>query len=102
MEPKKLSAKQLQSLFEKIVDESDKSTGYYAYKDFKIKVVKPMTGSERYSKLYRHRRENGLCIVCGKKVTKKNPRTSKLYRLCETHRAKIDKIKKGKAKKKRR
>ena len=37
-----------------------------------------------------------------KKVTKKNPRTSKLYRLCETHRAKIDKIKKGKAKKKKR
>jgi hypothetical protein len=90
MKPKKINANQLKSLFDKLAKENEKSTGYYEYKNFKIKIVKPMTGSERYSKLYNYRRKNGLCIACGKKVKKHNKQTGKLYRLCETHRKKID------------
>ena len=90
MELKSLNAKSLQALFEKIEQENEKAVGYYSYKDFKIKVVKPMTGSERYAKLYNQRRDEGLCIYCGKPVKKTNKQTGKLYRLCEEHRDKID------------
>ena len=90
MEPKKLNANNLKALFDKLEKGIDKCTGYYIYRDFKIKIVKPMTGSQRYSKLYNYRRKNGLCIACGNKVKKVNKQTGKLYRLCEEHRESID------------
>jgi hypothetical protein len=44
-------------------------------------------------RLYNKRRENGLCVRCGIKVTEKNPRTGKLYRLCAEHREITDRKK---------
>lgn len=43
-------------------------------------------------RLYKKRREQGLCIRCGNKVRKINPHTEKLYRLCEYHREITDKM----------
>ncbi|EPE85523.1 hypothetical protein LEP1GSC021_3743 [Leptospira noguchii str. 1993005606] len=68
--------------------------GNYLYKGFRIQVSKyNLSGAERVQLLYQKRRNNGLCIVCGNKVTKKNPSSGKLYRLCEHHRKTIDKKK---------
>jgi hypothetical protein len=48
------------------------------------------SGTERSALLYRKRRDGGLCVRCGTKVTRKNPLTGTLYRLCDTHRKEID------------
>ncbi len=90
MGTKKLTEKSLQKLFETINSRSLKAVGTYSFGDFKIDVRRPLTGAERYNKLYHERRDKGLCISCGKKITKKNPHTGKPYRLCDEHRQIID------------
>lgn len=58
-----------------------------------IKNKKPSTVKERYKKLYRGRRDKGLCIKC-LKPTNINPKINKPYRLCEEHRVEELRIKK--------
>jgi len=92
MEPKKVSIKFLQAILDNLKTVSEEAIGTYLYKGFRIQISKyQASGSERFARLYHKRRKLGLCVVCGQKVTGKNPRTRKLYRLCDTHREKIDK-----------
>jgi hypothetical protein len=92
MEPKKVTIKNLEKMLENLEEGSETAIGNYLYKGFRVQVSRyKSSGTERYMRLYRNRRENGLCVRCGKKVTKKNPNTNKLYRLCEFHREITDK-----------
>ncbi len=92
MEPKKINAKALEKLLESLKKGEESASGIYLYKGLRIQISKyKSTSTERYMKLYRKRREAGLCIRCGEKVKDKNPRTGKLYRLCNHHRETTDK-----------
>ena len=59
--------------------------GYHGGKD--------ALGRTRKKRLYQRRRSRGLCVACGKRITRKNPRTGKLYRLCDFHQEKFDRKK---------
>lgn len=92
MEPLKITKKKLLELADQIDEDPEKAIGNYLYKGYRIQISKyKSSGAERYMRLYHNRRAQGLCIRCGAKVTKKNPRTGKLYRLCEKHRDITDK-----------
>ncbi len=92
MEPKKVTIKALEKVIEELKNGSESAIGNYLFKSYRIQVSKyKSSGTERYMRLYKRRREEGLCVRCGKKVTKKNTRTGKLYRLCEYHRQITDK-----------
>ena len=94
MEPKKITSKNLEKVFEDIKNGSDNSIGNYLFKEFRIQISKyKSSGTERYMRLYNTRREQGLCVRCGIKVSGKNPKTGKLYRLCEHHREVTDRKK---------
>ena len=94
MEPKKVTIKALEKMLEDLKNGSDDSIGNYLFKGFRIQVSKyKSSGTERYMRLYKTRREQGMCVRCGAKVTDKNPRTGKLYRLCEEHREMTDRKK---------
>jgi len=94
MKPKKVSIKNLEKVLEELQKNSEYAIGNYLYKGFRIQVSKyKSSGTERYMRLYKKRRELGLCVRCGKKVIKKNIHTGKLYRLCEYHREITDKRK---------
>lgn len=91
MKPKKININSLKTLVEQLQQGSEESIGNYLYKGFRIQVSRyKLPTSKRVSLLYHRRRKEGRCIQCGKKVTKKNPRTKQLYRLCDYHRKKID------------
>ncbi|EMO63483.1 LIC10235 family protein [Leptospira borgpetersenii] len=91
MKPKKISKDDLESLITGVQSQSIEAVGNYLYKGFRIQISKyNLSGAERVQLLYQKRRNNGLCIVCGTKVSKKNPSSGKLYRLCERHRKSID------------
>lgn len=91
MEPKTITSKTLQKVFEVLKKGSDDARGNYLFKDFRIQISKyKASGAERTSRLYHKRREQGLCIRCGVKVVSSNPKTGKLYRLCDHHRNLID------------
>jgi len=92
MEPKKITISELSAIFKRLKEASEDSIGNFLYKGLRVQVSKyKSSGTERYMRLYKKRRENGVCIRCGKKVTKKNPGTGRLYRLCEYHRRVTDK-----------
>jgi hypothetical protein len=87
MEPKKIAIKDLSSVYRELQKGSETAIGNYLFKGLRIQVSKyKSSGTERYMRLYNKRRNDGLCIRCGNKVTKRNPHTGKLYRLCEFHR----------------
>ena len=91
MEPKKVTITKLRNVVDELAKGSESSIGTYLYKGLRVQISKyRASGSERFARLYHRRRSQGLCVVCGTKVTQKNPRTGKLYRLCAIHRAKID------------
>lgn len=91
MEPKKVTITKLRPVLDELAKGSESSIGTYLYKGLRIQISKyRASGSERFARLYHRRRSQGLCVVCGSKVTQKNPRTDRLYRLCVTHREKID------------
>ncbi len=92
MKPKSIKADELTKIFSNLKKGEESSIGSYLIKGIRLQISKfNLSGAERVQLLYKRRRTQGLCIVCGTKVTKKNPSTGKLYRLCETHRNKIDK-----------
>lgn len=92
MEPKKINLKNLEKIIEDLKEGQESAIGNYLFKGYRIQISKyKSSGSERYMRLYKSRRENGLCVRCGAKVTEKNPKTGKLYRLCMEHRESTDK-----------
>jgi len=92
MEPKKITVNELAAIFKELRTGSEDSIGNFLYKGLRIQVSKyKSSGTERYMRLYKKRREEGICIRCGNRVTKKNPKTGRLYRLCEYHRRITDK-----------
>lgn len=92
MDPKKVTIKTLEKVIKDLEKGSEEAIGNYLFKGFRIQVSKfKSSGTERYMRLYRNRREEGLCVRCGKKVTRRNPNSGKLYRLCEYHRSITDK-----------
>jgi hypothetical protein len=93
MKKTKVKVEDLQKVLRKLAANSIDACGTYILGDFKIDVRKtsPLSGSERVSLLYQRRKSQGLCVVCGEKVKTRNSKTGVLYRLCETHRKKIDK-----------
>jgi hypothetical protein len=94
MEPKKISLKDLGSVYRELQKGSEAAIGNYLYKGLRVQVSKyKSSGTERYMRLYNKRRDDGLCIRCGNKVTKRNPHSGKLYRLCEYHREITDRRK---------
>jgi hypothetical protein len=94
MEPKKITLKDLGSVYRELQKGSEVAIGNYLYKGLRVQVSKyKSSGTERYMRLYNKRRDDGLCIRCGSKVTKRNPHTGKLYRLCEYHREITDRRK---------
>jgi len=91
MEPKKVNQKKLEEITANLIKGEETSIGTYLYKGLRVQVSKyKASGSERFARLYHKRREQGLCVICGEKVTSRNPRTKKFYRLCDIHRDKID------------
>ena len=91
MNPKKINADALRKVFSELKAGKEQSTGTYLFKGYRVQVSRyQSSGTERSAQLYRKRREQGLCVRCGKKVTKRNPITGKLYRLCDEHRKEID------------
>jgi hypothetical protein len=92
MEPKKITVKELADIFKELRNSSEDSIGNFLYKGLRIQISKyKSSGTERYMRLYKKRREKGICIRCGDRVMKKNPKTGRLYRLCEFHRKITDK-----------
>jgi hypothetical protein len=91
MEPTKVTTKQLQKIVDNFREGQESAIGIYLFKGLRIQISKyKASGAERFARLYRNRREKGLCVICAQKVTEKNSRTGKLYRLCKEHREKID------------
>ena len=100
MEPTKITAPKLQKIIDELVKGSEDARGTFLYKGFRLQISKyKASGAERTSRLYHKRRQLGLCIRCGTKVKNKNPRTGKLYRLCDYHRNIIDRKEGSTAKK---
>ncbi|GBF51560.1 profilin domain protein [Leptospira ryugenii] len=92
MKPKSVKTDDLSKIFSSLKKGDEAAIGSYLVKGVRLQISKyNLTGAERVQLLYKRRRAQGLCIVCGTKVSKKNPATGKLYRLCEIHRNKIDK-----------
>jgi len=92
MKPKSIKSDELTKIFSSLKKGEESSIGSYLIKGIRLQISKyNLSDAERVQLLYKRRRAQGLCIVCGTKVTKKNAATGKLYRLCETHRNKIDK-----------
>ena len=91
MRQTRLAAEALRQMLADLQAGSDAAVGTYLYKGLRVQVSRyRSTGTERTARLYRTRRERGLCVRCGARVTKRNPSTGLLYRLCEAHREKID------------
>lgn len=91
MEPRRLSAGRLEEVLDGLKQGSEESIGTYLFRGLRVQISKfRASGAERFSRLYRRRRQQGLCVICGAKVTGRNPRTGRLYRLCDQHRDKID------------
>lgn len=83
----RLSKDNINSFIKKISNGDESAFGDYLYNDLKILVRRknPLSVQERSKRLYDKRRKGGLCVVCGEKVTSKNPLTHKLYRCCDKH-----------------
>ncbi|HET6450568.1 MAG TPA: hypothetical protein VFI08_04615 [Spirochaetia bacterium] len=91
MEPRKISADSLKQVVADLRNGDEKAIGTWLYKGYRLQVSRyKSSGTERSALLYRKRRDAGLCVRCGTRVTRKNPLTGSLYRLCDTHRKEID------------
>ncbi len=91
MEAKKVDHKRLMQVVGQMKKDPETSMGIYVVGGWRVQISRyKQTSAERVRALYSRRRANGLCIACGKKVTKTNPANGRLYRLCEDHRKDID------------
>ncbi|HMU84349.1 MAG TPA: hypothetical protein PKE49_16240 [Leptospiraceae bacterium] len=102
MEAKKVDHRRLSQVISQMKKDPEGSMGIYVVGGWRVQISRyKQTSAERVRALYSRRRDQGLCIACGKKVTKTNPANGRLYRLCEDHRKNIDYKKAGKPAKRR-
>ena len=91
MEPRKITSDALKRVFTDLRSGDEKAIGTWLFKGYRVQVSRyQSSGTERSALLYRKRRDQGLCVRCGARVTRKNPLTGTLYRLCDDHRREID------------
>ncbi|MCE9599248.1 MAG: hypothetical protein K8S54_14895 [Spirochaetia bacterium] len=91
MDIKKVDHRKLVQVVQQLKSEPERTLGVYVLDGWRVQISRyKQTSAQRVRALYNRRREMGLCILCGKKVSKMNPANGKLYRLCETHRKEID------------
>ncbi len=91
MEPKKIAADSLKKVIADLKAGDEKAIGTWLFKGYRLQVSRyKSSGTERSALLYRKRRDAGMCVRCGTRVTRRNPLTGSLYRLCDTHRKEID------------
>jgi len=91
MEPKKIAADSLKRVIADLRTGNEKAIGTWLFKGYRLQVSRyKSSGTERSALLYRKRRDAGLCVRCGTRVSRRNPLTGSLYRLCDTHRKEID------------
>ncbi len=91
MEPRKITSDALKHVLADLRSGDEKAIGTWLFKGYRVQVSRyQSSGTERSALLYRKRRDQGLCVRCGARVTRKNPLTGTLYRLCDDHRREID------------
>ena len=82
MEPRKITSDALKRVFTDLRTGDEKAIGTWLFKGYRVQVSRyQSSGTERSALLYRKRRDQGLCVRCGARVTRKNPLTGMLYRL---------------------
>lgn len=87
IKPEKIDATKLVKIFKNLKENPDTATGNYLFNEYRLQITKfNLSNADRIKLFFQNRRNQGLCKRCGKKVTKINSRTGKLYRLCEVHR----------------
>jgi len=93
MKTEKIDKNGLKRVFRALSDDKkiESVIGSYLYNGHRIQISKfGQSTAQRVSQLYKRRRINSQCILCGQKVQRINKRTGKVYRLCDTHRKAID------------
>ena len=89
-----IKIKEIKNIRTLINDIKSGQVGWYGYQGKTILVGyrkgRDEEGRDSKQRTYWDRRKKGLCVKCGKKVSKKNPQTGKLYRLCDRHRKELD------------
>lgn len=89
MQIKKVRKNTMYKVLSKFLEDKDKEDhiGSYLLGKYHIQISKyKQTTNQRVKLLYDRRRKNKQCIRCSERVTDKNPKTKKLYRLCKKHR----------------
>ena len=80
MEPRKITPDALKRVLADLKTGNEKAIGTWLFKGYRVQVSRyKSSGTERSALLYRKRRDEGLCVRCGAKVTRKNPLTGALY-----------------------
>lgn len=97
MEKKRSTIREIKNVRTLIKVLKSDDIGWFGYQGKTIFIGyrkgKDALGRTRKQRLYKRRRSLGLCVACGKKITKTNPQTGKLFRLCDYHRERIDRKK---------
>ena len=84
--PVKVTANDLTSLEKNLKNKSDDSIGNYLFNGYRIQVSKyNQSATERIRAFAKRRREQGLCVACGTKVKRTNPKTGQPYKYCDFH-----------------
>ena len=85
--PEKIDTSKLGKIFKDLKEKPDTATGNFLFNGYRVQITRyNISNAERIKLFFQDRRNKGLCKRCGKKVTKINSKTGKLYRLCEPHR----------------
>lgn len=84
--PVKVTTNDLSSLEKNLKNKSDEAIGNYLFNGYRIQVSKyNQSATERIRAFAKRRREQGLCVACGAKVKKVNPKTGQPYKYCDFH-----------------
>ena len=93
MRPRRIGEEALARVLAAVRAGRDTAVGTYLFKGLRLQVSwYGSSGTDRSARLYRVRRQRGLCVRCGARVTRRNPATGKRYRLCDAHRKAIDRV----------
>ena len=74
--PEKITITKLKRILESLIEGSKDSIGNYLYKGLHFQISEyGFSNAERAKRSYHKKRNQGLCVVCGKKVKITNRRT---------------------------